>query len=74
MTTNPLQLRKTIEKQKMNLLASATKSLLNDWELVKNIKFSIQIIENHKIVNFKEAQSDYYAMLEGDSDNHYTPS
>lgn len=55
MTTDPVQLRKTIDyeiKDFDNLTP------LEKWEVVKDIKFANQIIENHKIVNFKEAASD----------------
>ena len=50
---DPLQLRKQIDREMKYLLG------VNDWQLVCDIKFVNQIIENHKIVNFKEAASDY---------------
>lgn len=59
MTTNPLQLRKDIDNRYSILSAQSKIDLLEYWKLIKNIKFSIQIIENHKIVNFKEASKNY---------------
>lgn len=67
MKTDPLQLRRTIDLQ---LADYKNKNLFNineAWEIIKNIKFSIQIIENHKIVNFKEAYNDYYNLLSFES-------
>lgn len=67
MKTNPLQLKKTIRTQRLNDMAYAVTSVLTKWELIKNIKFAIQIIENHKIVNFKEAKDDYFNLLKCES-------
>lgn len=57
MTTNPLQLRKEIDTLKRSIYQES--SLFDKWELIKSIKFSNQIIENHKIINFKEASKDF---------------
>lgn len=35
------------------------------WEIVKYLKFANQIIENHKIVNFKEVAEDYRQIVNG---------
>jgi len=67
MKTNPLQLKKTIRTQRLSNEVYSDINILRDWELVKNIKFAIQIIENHKIVNFKEAKNDYFNLLKCES-------
>lgn len=66
--TNPLQLRKSYEHEnqlcrnrykellKQGAIISAQQELFN---LFKLVKFSNQIIENHKIVNFKCLAEDY---------------
>ena len=72
--TNPLQLRKDFDfTHKINFQKAAThikqgntltgQKLL--WEIVKFAKFANQIIENHKIVNFKEAAEDYRLIVDG---------
>ena len=71
MKTDPLQLRITIDYQLKEYQLSSAFDFYRNWELVKNIKFAIQIIENHKIVNFKEAQSDYYTMLAFESNSYF---
>ena len=63
MKTNPLQLRRAIDLQLADYKNKGLFNINEAWEIIKNIKFSIQIIENHKIVNFKEAQNDYYNLL-----------
>ena len=67
MKTNPLQLKKTIRTQRLSNETYSDINILRDWELIKNIKFAIQIIENHKIVNFKEAKNDYFNLLKCES-------
>lgn len=67
MKTNPLQLKKTIRTQRLSNKTHSDINILRDWELIKNIKFAIQIIENHKIVNFKEAKNDYFNLLKCES-------
>lgn len=67
MKTNPLQLKKTIRTQRLSNETYSDINILRDWELIKNIKFAIQIIENHKIVNFKEAKNDYFNILKCES-------
>jgi len=67
MKTNPLQLKKTIRTQRLSNEIYSDVNILRDWELIKNIKFAIQIIENHKIVNFKEAKNDYFNLSKCES-------
>lgn len=59
MTTKPLELRKNLDQEKAKLDASNTTDLMEYWEFIKNIRFAVQIIQNHKIVNFKEAAADF---------------
>jgi len=73
--TDPLKLRKIYEVEKKiclfgydeylktNAIISAQKELFN---LFKLIKFSNQIIENHKIVNFKTLANDYRNIVTGE--------
>ena len=67
MKTNPLQLKKTIRTQRLSNEIYSDINILRYWELIKNIKFAIQIIENHKIVNFKEAKNDYFNLSKCES-------
>lgn len=67
MKTNPLQLKKTIRTQRLSNEVYSDINILRNWELIKNIKFAIQIIENHKIINFKEAKNDYFNLLKCES-------
>ena len=67
MKTNPLQLRRAIDLQLADYKNKGLFNINEAWKIIKNIKFSIQIIENHKIVNFKEAQNDYYNLLSFES-------
>jgi len=72
--TNPLALRKTYEAITINALPYAVR-LIEDgntltaqkslWYLIKYVIFSNQIIENHKIVNFKEPMSSYKSVVDG---------
>ena len=64
MNTNPLLLRKYIDSEKEVLYGLQD---INGWKLICDIKFVNQIIENHKIVNFKEASSDFYNLENYDS-------
>lgn len=72
--TNPLQFRKEFDSIYTYILASAQAHIIKGnslsgqkllWELVKYLKFANQIIENHKIVNFKEATEDYKLIVDG---------
>ena len=61
MTTNPLQLRKEIDKNLQSINNDC--DIMDKWEIIKDIKFANQIIENHKIINFKEVNSDYNKLM-----------
>ena len=61
MTTNPIQLRKDIDAE-YKAFHLSEHPILEAKQLIRDIKFSIQIILNHKIVNYKEAIGDYYAI------------
>ena len=72
--TNPLQLRKEFDEMYKYDYASAQVHILKDapitgqkelWKLVKYLKFANQIIENHKIVNFKDVAEDYKQIVNG---------
>lgn len=67
MTTNPLQLRKNIDSYKniVDVLGNTRTDLF--FNLVKDIRFAIQIIQNHKIINYKEAASDYNLIKNAES-------
>jgi len=76
--TNPLQLRKEFDSIYDYVIASAKAHILKGnsltgqkqlWELVKYLKFANQIIENHKIVNFKEVAEDYRQIVNGLTDD-----
>lgn len=67
MTTNPIQLRKDVDDfAKLVKLASNTDPTLY-INLLRQIKFSIQIIQNHKIVNYKDGLDDYLAIKNAES-------
>lgn len=62
MTTNPLQLRKCFDTTKNQILSNIEKVELkqfNLWKIILFARFCNQIIENHKIVNFRNSVSDY---------------
>lgn len=67
MTTNPIQLRKDVDDfARLVKLASNTDPTLY-INLLRQIKFSIQIIQNHKIVNYKDGLDDYLAIKNAES-------
>lgn len=63
MTTNPLQLRKCFDTTKNQILSNLGETelskQLNLWKIILFARFCNQIIENHKIVNFRNSVSDY---------------
>lgn len=72
--TNPLQLRKEFDETYKYTFASAQANILKDkpitgqkglWTIIKYLKFANQIIENHKIVNFKDVAEDYRQIVNG---------
>ena len=61
MTTNPIQLRKDIDAE-YKAFHLSEHPILEAKQLVRDIRFSIQIILNHKIVNYKDGVGDYCAI------------
>ena len=63
MTTNPLQLRKRFEATRVQILSNLgeteSSKRFNLWKIILFARFCNQIIENHKIVNFKNSANDY---------------
>jgi len=76
MSTNPLQLRKDFEEW-MNLdylvadqyfrKEQYSKWKKELWRIINRVKLINQIIDNHKIVNFKIAISDYLLLVENNT-------
>ena len=78
MNTNPLQLRKDWDKMQKRIWEQA-ETILNEqqacltaekmiWELYRYLSFANQIIDNHKIVNFKTVAPVYNKLVRGE---HY---
>lgn len=61
MTTNPIQLRKDIDAE-YKAFHLSEHPILEAKQLVRDIRFSIQIILNHKIINYKDGLGDYFAI------------
>ena len=62
MTINPLQLRKCFDTTKNQILSNIEEIELkqfNLWKIILFARFCNQIIENHKIVNFRNSANDY---------------
>lgn len=66
MNTNPLQLRKCFDITKAQILSNLGDTELskqfNLWKIILFARFCNQIIENHKIVNFRNSANDYYEL------------
>lgn len=62
-TTNPIQLRKDVDTLR-NMIQTKEHLQTTDamYDLIRAIRFSIQIIQNHKIVNYKDGYEDYIAV------------
>lgn len=73
MTTNPLQLRKCFDTTKVQILSNLgeTESIkqFNLWKIILFARFCNQIIENHKIVNFRNSINDYQELRKYTDDN-----
>ena len=72
MSTNPLQLRKDVYEYLELYYMVASNHFQNKkqlWEVIKYAKLANQIIENHKIVNFKEANYEYKQLVENDCED-----
>ena len=63
------QLRKDIDSIYKVVHLSSMKSNEAFYKLIRAIRFSIQIIQNHKIVNYKDGLDDYKAIQSADSDD-----
>ena len=66
MTTNPLQLRKCFDATKSQILSNLGETELskqfNLWRIILFARFCNQIIENHKIINFRNSTNDYFEL------------
>ena len=73
MTTNPLQLRKCFEATRVQILSNLgeieSSKRFNLWKIILFARFCNQIIENHKIVNFKNSANDYQGLKKYTDDN-----
>ena len=72
MTINPLQLRKCFDTTKNQILSNIEEVELkqfNLWKIILFARFCNQIIENHKIVNFKNSANDYQELRKYTNDN-----
>ena len=73
MTTNPLQLRKCFDTTKAQILSNLeeteSSTQFNLWKIILFARFCNQIIENHKIVNFKNSANDYQELRKYTDDN-----
>ena len=73
MTTNPLQLRKCFEATRVQILSNLgeaeSSKRFNLWKIILFARFCNQIIENHKIVNFKNSANDYQELRKYIDDN-----
>ena len=71
MTTNPLQLRKCFEATRVQILSNLgeteSSKRFNLWKIVLFARFCNQIIENHKIINFRNSVNDYLEFKKCDS-------
>lgn len=64
MKTDPLGLRKQIVK--MNNEITENSNPKDMWKVIAYCKFANQIIENHKIINFKEANSERKIIMDAE--------
>lgn len=69
MTTNPLQLRKSIDAEYRKFYISDSHFISDAKQLVRGIKFAVQIILNHKIVNYKDGLTDCNALDDSEDIN-----
>ena len=74
LTTNPLQLRKNFDQYYKDVIPAAENMFKSGntitgqkilWNIIRDVMFINQIIENHKILNFKEPQSAYRNIVNG---------
>lgn len=69
MIVNPIKLRKDADSMYRTLHLLANKSNQMLYSLIRFIRFSIQIIQNHKIINYKDGLDDCKAIQSTDSDD-----
>ena len=73
MTTNPLQLRKCFDAIKAQILSNLeeveSSKEFNLWNIMLFARFCNQIIENHKIINFRNSANDYYELKKYNDSN-----
>lgn len=73
MTANHLQLRKCFEATRVQILSNLgeieSSKRFNLWKIILFARFCNQIIENHKIVNFKNSANDYQELRKYTDDN-----
>ena len=73
MTTNPLQLRKCFEATRVQILSNLgeieSSKRFNLWKIILFARFCNQIIENHKIINFKNSANNYQELRKYTDDN-----
>ena len=70
MVTDPIQLRKDVDAfRKAILQTEGLQTTDSMYELTRMIYFSIQIIQNHKIINYKEGREDYSALENSETFN-----
>lgn len=76
--TNPLQLRKNFDQSRKTIIPTAKLAFEEGniltgqkllWNIIKDVMFINQIIENHKILNFKEPQKVYREIVNGQCDD-----
>lgn len=65
MSTNPLRLRQYVDSLRYKSDEAISQAgIYGLWNDIKRCKFACQIIDNHKIVNFKEANKEYKLLQE----------
>ena len=70
MVTDPIQLRRDVDAFRKAILQTESLQTTDSmYELTRMIYFSIQIIQNHKIINYKEGREDYSALENSETFN-----
>ena len=63
MHSNPLQLRKDIDKLYNNNLTTSVIDYNKYFSIIRAIRFTLQILDNHKILNYKDGLNDCNKIL-----------
>ena len=63
MHANPLQLRKDIDKLYNENLATSNIDYNKYFSIIRAIRFTLQILDNHKILNYKDGLEDCNKIL-----------